>query len=46
MRRIESSTQSNCNKFDARVTPARQPMFERSDNMETVASQSAMVAIV
>ena len=36
----------HCNKFHARVAPAREPMFERGDDMLAVAAESAMIAVV
>src|SRR5258708_26037969 len=36
----------HCNKFQARIAPAREPMFERGDDMMTIAAQSAMIAVV
>lgn len=35
-----------CNKFHARIAPARQPVFERGDDMAAVAAESAMIAVV
>src|SRR6266700_2053020 len=36
----------NCNKFIARVTPSRQPMFKRRDDVMAVAAQGAMIAVM
>ena len=37
---------AQCNKFNARVAPPWQPMFERSDHVMTVATQRAMIAVM
>src|SRR6266853_1124140 len=44
--RIACRGRIDCNKFEAGVAPAWQPMFERSDNVMPVASERAMIAIV
>src|SRR3977135_183225 len=44
--RIAYCGQIDCNKFEARVAPAWQPMFERSDNVMPVAAESAMIAVM
>ena len=36
----------DCNKFEAGVAPAWQPMFERSDNVMPVAAERAMIAVM
>ena len=44
--RIAYCGQIDCNKFEAGVAPAWQPMFERSDNVMPVAAESAMIAVM
>jgi len=44
--RIAYGGQIDCNKFEAGIAPAWQPMFERSDNVMPVAAESAMIAVM
>src|SRR4029077_17966485 len=36
----------HCNKFHACIAPAREPMFERGDDMLAAAAESAMIAVM
>src|SRR6266699_495356 len=44
--RIAYRGRIDCNKFEAGVAPAWQPMFECSHNMVAVAAESAMIAVM
>src|SRR5882672_1233578 len=44
--RITYRARIDCNKFEAGVAPAWQPVFERSDNVTPVATESAVIAVV
>src|SRR5712691_5672308 len=44
--RIAYRGRIDCNKFEASVAPAWQPMFERRDHMMPVAAERAMIAVM
>src|SRR5258708_18012402 len=45
-RQIARRARFNCNKFEARIAPTWQPIFEGGDNMMPVAAESTMIAVV
>src|SRR5271168_2331965 len=44
--RTRSGRRTHCNKFQARVAPARNPVFESRGDMMAFAIRSAMIAVM